>query len=164
MENVTRDNKQTDFPNREQFKSDAADVMDKAKQTGQQKLESGKETAADQAKKVAGVFEQASAQFQQSDLQTLADYSTSIANTIIKFSDDLRNRNIDDFLRDTHAVARRNPTMFLLGSVAVGFAISRFFKASAERPRQEFRPEIQHQGSESPISEKEFSPDTYKDL
>ena len=37
---------------------------------------------------------------------------------------------MDELIRDTRYLARREPGLFLAGSVALGFAISRFFKAS----------------------------------
>ena len=124
---------QRQLPNRERVKSDAAEVLGKAKEAGQQHLESGKQAAVNEAEKVAAVMEEASSKFRQNDLQTLADYASEIGLTIKTFADDLRHRSVDDLLKDTQALARRNPTAFLLGSVAIGVAISRFFKASAKR-------------------------------
>ena len=143
---------QRQLPNRERVKSDAAEVLGKAKEAGQQHLESGKQAAVNEAEKVAAVMEEASSQFKQNDLQTLADYASEIGLTIKTFADDLRHRSVDDLLKDTQALARRNPTAFLLGSVAIGVAISRFFKASAERQHGTFR------GSETvePLSTPDF--------
>jgi hypothetical protein len=135
-QNIMPDSKKSQIPERDRLKSDAAEVMEKAKDAGQQRLETGKQTAAEQAEKVAGVVEQASTQFRQSDLQSLADYAGQVGTSIKSLSEDLRNRSIDDLLKDTQALARRNPTIFLLGSVALGVAISRFFKASAERQHE----------------------------
>jgi hypothetical protein len=43
----------------------------------------------------------------------------------------LRERDVEEFARELGALARRNPGVFLAGSVAVGFGIARFFKARA---------------------------------
>jgi cytosine/adenosine deaminase-related metal-dependent hydrolase len=131
--NQTVHTPQSELPDRERLKSDAADVVEKAKQAGQQQLETGKQTAASQAEKVAAVVEQASSQFKEQNLQTLADYTSEIGSTIKSFSESLQNRSVEDLLKDVQSIARRNPTAFVLGSIAVGVAISRFFKASAER-------------------------------
>jgi hypothetical protein len=68
---------QRQLPNRERVKSDAAEVLGKAKEAGQQHLESGKQAAVTEAEKVAAVIEGASSQFKQHDLQTLADLCKS---------------------------------------------------------------------------------------
>jgi hypothetical protein len=127
------DTTRSQVPNREKVKSDTAEVLGKAKDAGQQQLESGKQAAVSQAEKVATVIEEASSQLRQSDMQTLADYASEIGTTIKSFSENLRNRSVDEIVRDIQDIARRNPTAFLLGSVAVGVAVSRFFKASAQR-------------------------------
>ena len=128
------------IPNREKVKTDAAEVVEKAQSAGKQKLEIGKTTAAEGADKIAGVIDQASKQLKENDLGTLADYANQVGSSIKSFSDQLRNRNVDELLRDAQTIARRNPTVFFLGSIAVGFAVSRFLKASADR---------QHEGDET---------------
>jgi hypothetical protein len=129
----------SELPNREKLKSDAAEVMQTAKDAGQQRLETGKKTAAEQADKVADVLEEASSRLQDSDLQSFAHYADQIASGVKTVSDTLRNRSIDDLLKDTQTVARRNPTLFFLGSVAVGIAFSRFLKASGERQHENYQ-------------------------
>jgi hypothetical protein len=128
-----QDRTKNQMPGRQQLKSDAADVIEKAKAAGEQKLESGKQTAAEQAEKVAGVIDEAAKQLSQNDLESLAGYTSQFGSNIKTFADQLRSRNIDDLLRDAQGLARRSPGAFVLGSVAVGFAISRFFKATANR-------------------------------
>jgi hypothetical protein len=46
-----------------------------------------------------------------------------------QLSGGLRERDVDEFARELGALARRNPGMFLAGSVALGFGVARFFKA-----------------------------------
>ena len=123
----------SDFPNRDKIRSDAVEVMDKAKTAGREQLESGKQTTASQAEKIADVIDHASSQLKENNLQTLADYASELGTTIKNFSEGLHNRSVDDLLVDIREIARRNPTAFILGSVVIGIGISRFFKASAER-------------------------------
>jgi hypothetical protein len=146
------------IPNREKLKSDTSEVVDKAKHAGQQQLDSGKQTAAAQVQKVAGAFDQASSQFRQDDLPKFAEYASEIGSTIKNFADNLQNRSIDDLVNETRALARRNPTMFLLGSIAIGVAASRFLKASAARPHQTYRSERAEPGRENvaPMSVTDF--------
>jgi hypothetical protein len=146
------------FPDREKLKSDTSEVMDKAKQAGEQRLGAGKQTAAAQAHKVAGVFDQASSQFRQDDLPKFAEYASEIGNSIKNFADNLQNRSINDLVEDTRGFARRNPAMFLLGSIALGVAVSRFLKASATHPQQRYESERiePHRESTPPMSLSDF--------
>ena len=123
----------SDFPNRDKIRSDAVEVMDKAKTAGREQLESGKQTTASQAEKIADVIEHASSQLKENNLQTLAGYAGELGTTIKNFSEGLHNRSVDELLLEIREIARRNPTAFLLGSIVIGVGISRFFKASAER-------------------------------
>jgi gas vesicle protein len=123
----------SDFPNRDKIRSDAVEVMDKAKTAGREQLESGKQTTASHAEKIADVIEHASSQLKENNLQTLADYASELGTTIKNFSEGLHNRSVDELVLEIREIARRNPTAFLLGSIVIGVGISRFFKASAER-------------------------------
>jgi hypothetical protein len=121
----------------ETLKSKATELTREAKQRGKQQLDTTKKAAADQAEKVAGVIEQASAELGRNDQQTLARYTAEFANSIKTLADNLSNRGIDELGTDAIKLARQNPTLFLLGSVGFGFALSRFIKASADREEKE---------------------------
>ena len=139
MENnqsVNTERNTSEIPSTEKVKADAIEVVDKAKSIGREQLESGKDTAAGQAEKVANVIEQAASQLKENNLRSLADYTSEIGATIKSFSDRLQNRSVDELVTDIRDMARRNPTAFVLGSVVIGIGISRFFKASAERRHQ----------------------------
>jgi hypothetical protein len=122
---------------RETLKSKATELTQEAKQRGKEQLDTTKRAAADQAQKVAGVIEQASAELGRNDQQTLAHYTAELANSIKTLADNLSNRGVDELGTDAIKLARQNPTLFLLGSVALGFALSRFVKASADRAEKE---------------------------
>ena len=55
----------TEIPNKEQITADASEVVEKAKNIGREQIESGKQTAASQAEKVANVIEQAASQLKK---------------------------------------------------------------------------------------------------
>lgn len=122
--------------NRDKIKADVMGVVDKAKTAGREQLESGKHAAASQAAKVATVIEESSSQLKENNLQPLADYASELGTTIKKFSEGLHNRSVDDLVTDVREMARRNPAVFLLVSVAIGIGVSRFLKASAHREHE----------------------------
>lgn len=110
----------------------ASEAVAGAKQKGKAHLEAGKEAVAEQAESLAGAIGTAARQLEEQN-QSLAGYASELADSVGRLADSLRNRSLDELAADTQALARRNPTLFLLGSVAVGVALSRFMKASAKR-------------------------------
>ena len=117
----------------EKVKSEATGVAQDVKRQGQEQFETRKQTAADQTEKLAGVVDRVSEELKGQNQESLADYAGQLAGSMKNFADNLRQRNLDELVNDTQQLARSNPTLFLMGSVAVGIALSRFFKASADR-------------------------------
>ena len=117
----------------DKVKSEAAGVAQDVKRQGQDQFEARKHTAADQTEKLAGVVDRVSEELKGQNQESLADYTGQLAGSMKNFADSLRQRNLDELVNDTQQLARRNPTLFLMGSVAVGIALSRFLKASAAR-------------------------------
>jgi hypothetical protein len=114
------------------MKNEAAGAAQDVKRQGQEQFEAGKETAANQTEKLAGVVDRISEELKGQDQESLADYAGQLAGSMKSFADSLRQRNLDELVRDTQQLARNNPTLFLMGSVAVGIALSRFLKASTQ--------------------------------
>lgn len=113
------------------LKQTASEVTERATQKGKQKLEQGKNVAADQAERLSQAVERAAEQFD--DDGTLTGYAHKLAGGMQSFAETLRNRSIDDIASEVQGLARRNPTAFILGSLVVGVAIGRFLKASPQR-------------------------------
>jgi hypothetical protein len=130
MEEQTNETR-TQSSDGDSLKSRATELAQEAKQRGQNQLDTTKKAAADQVQKVADVVEQASAELGRHDQQSFARYTNEFANRIKTLADTLNNRSIDELGTDALNLARKNPTLFLLGSVAIGFALSRFVKASS---------------------------------
>jgi hypothetical protein len=107
-------------------------ITDRLKDDSKQKIESTKRSAADQIDQVAQALNRAGEELNQSQ-PTLANYASQFASSVSTFANRLRDGNMDELISDTREFARRNPGMFLLGGVAVGFALSRFLKASGEQ-------------------------------
>jgi hypothetical protein len=117
----------------DKLKTEAGGVAANLKNQGAEHFESGKRTAADQTEKLAEVVGRAAQELRGQDQQSLADYAGQLAGGMKNFAESLRERSLDDLVRDTHKLARNNPTLFVTGSVVIGIALSRLLKASAER-------------------------------
>ena len=128
-------------------KSEAAAVAQDVRRQGQEQFEARKQTAADQTEKLAGAVERISEELKDQDQESLADYAGQLAGGMRNFAESLRQRNLDELVRDTQQLARDNPTLFLMGSVAVGIALSRFLKASSQRSGASRHDESEFYGS-----------------
>jgi hypothetical protein len=125
-------NESTDTSTTARAGSRAANLKQRIKQDGKEKIETGKRAAADQIAEIADAIDLAGSQLDQSQ-PTLANYATQLANGVGTFATRLREDSIEDIYRDVRQLASRHPGMFLLGSVAVGLVAARFMKASAEQ-------------------------------
>jgi hypothetical protein len=94
------------------------------KEDGRRTLEQRKRSAAERVDGIAQALERSGAQFSEAE-PTLADLASRLAGTVGNLATRLRD--------ETRALARRNPGLFIAGSVVVGFVLVRFVKASAQR-------------------------------
>ena len=87
-----------------------------------------KSTVADEVKDVAMALRRASADLRDGSAQERT--FGQIASTLADASDALRNKDLGQILQAASRVARDNPVLFLGGAAVLGFAVSRFAKAS----------------------------------
>jgi hypothetical protein len=73
------------------------------------------------------------------DSSTVSNYGHSMADMMRRFAGGLREHEIEEFASQLAVFARRSPATFLAGSVALGFGVSRFLKATSQRPADEYR-------------------------
>lgn len=84
---------------------------------------------------VAESIDAAAAHLSQEDMTRLSGYVHDIAQALSGVSRDLRDKSGDEMLQDVKQLAHRNPALFLGGSVAIGFGLSRFARATRSRER-----------------------------
>ena len=104
-------------------------VADRLKEEGKQRLERGKSTAADQVDHVASALRSAGSEL--GGQTTLGGYAEELAESIGRFGTRLRDGSIEELASDMQAAARRNPTLFVAGGLALGIVLARRVKASA---------------------------------
>lgn len=146
MEGPNSPRRMSDSGTTEKIKKDAADATQDVKQQAREQVDVHKDNVADKTRSVAAAVERVAQEFRHEDQQSLAQYAGELAGEMKNFADNLRGRSVDELLRDTQEFARRNPAAFLLGSVAVGFALTRFAKASAQ-PSSDRRHTPTHAGT-----------------
>ena len=77
----------------------------------------------------AGVLRRAARDGSGAD-SPVARIAESAADNLQRFSDSLRERDLDGLLRDAESFARRQPALFIGAAALVGFLAVRFLKAS----------------------------------
>lgn len=98
---------------------------------GKEQLEAQESRAADTMDKVAEATDAAAEELaNRSETAALSQYVSEIADGIGNLSSSLRQKNTDELIHDASELARNNAGLFLLGSVAIGFGLSRIAKAN----------------------------------
>lgn len=97
-----------------------------------EKAEAGQHQLAEGADALADAIDAAASNLDEHDREGLARYARKLSSDISKAAGHIEGRSVDELAADAKKLARNNPALFMLGSIAVGFGLSRFFKASAE--------------------------------
>jgi len=113
----------------DEVKAKASEAVDGAKADADQRLNDASKPVDDFSQAVDAAAEQLSDQ----DRESLAGYARQLSGSIGELAENLQSKSIDDLANDAKALARNNPNGFLLGSIALGFGLSRFAKASGSR-------------------------------
>jgi hypothetical protein len=122
----------------QQAKDKVAEEARRAKEDVQARARAEAESAsargAEEVDRFAQAVEATASSLREEDMDGLATYASDLSERMAKFAGNLRERSPEQLAADARSLARDNPTAFLVGSVALGFGLSRFFKASAPQP------------------------------
>ena len=123
------------------IKKETAQLADEAKDTtrkqAEKQFEKGQDAVASQVDTLSSAVDEAANALKEED-HPLGHYTREIADSMSGLSEKISNSSIDELAHDTRKLARENPGLFMLGSIAIGVAASRFFKASADRDSREY--------------------------
>lgn len=119
----------------------AADIADMAKQAAASAINSAanganaqvdaaRSSAADEVSNVASALRTAAEEMRTGSSQERA--IGQIAESLADASDALRDKDLNTVVSDVSEFARKHPLVFLGGAALIGFAASRFAKASGE--------------------------------
>lgn len=114
----------------------ASTVSDKARETAsaaasqaRQRADGAKRGVADEVSNVASALRTAAGELREGSPQERT--FGQIAEGLADASDSIRNKDLGEMASDVSNFARRNPLVFLGGAALLGFAASRFVKASS---------------------------------
>jgi len=120
----------------ERAKREAADLAGAARERGREKLEGAKRRAADETDRMADAVETTAQRLDSDGGEAIGGYGHTLAAMMRRLAGGLRERDIDEFAGELATFARRQPGAFIAGSVALGFGVSRFLKASSLREHE----------------------------
>ena len=113
---------------------DAGALLDDAREHGARQYEQYRDLAAEQLDSLVEGAQSAASALEGKDSLGLAQYMAQLASGLGDFADQVRDNSIEDLVHKGAQLARDNPTLFLAGSVAIGFGLSRFLRASSSHP------------------------------
>ncbi len=115
----------------EEGKEQVTTMAQDAKSSVQQRAEAAKTHAADETDKAAEAFHDAADRMDDGSLQERV--MGQIADGISTATDQLRSKDMSTAFDDLTRLARKHPVAFLGGAALLGFAVTRFAKASDDR-------------------------------
>lgn len=110
---------------------EAGAALSDAKQQGAEQYEHLRDLATDQIDSLVDSAQSAASALEGKDTLGLSQYLGQLASGLGTFADQVRDKSAEELLHKGAQLARDNPAVFLAGSVAIGFALSRFLRASA---------------------------------
>jgi hypothetical protein len=124
----------------EQVKEKAGEIAQRAQEQAKSTLNSQKTNAAQDLGTVAEVFRETGQQLREREhyamADTVAQYTEKLADQVDHFSQQLRNKDIEELIYDVGNMARRQPALFLGGAFAAGILVARFLKSSSRRQEE----------------------------
>lgn len=111
----------------------AREVGEQAKVQARGALDQQARTAADKLDHIADSVKAAAERLEQEDDTGLSQYVSGMAGSLGELAEGLRSKNVDELVRDVRQMAQRNPALFITGSIAMGFGLARFARASSQR-------------------------------
>jgi hypothetical protein len=114
----------------ERVRDQASHATGQAQEQAQAFLSEQKEVAAEHISGVAKVLHDTVDQLRQRSPGAVTDYAERAADGLDSVADALREQDLRTLVGQVEGFARRQPVLFLAGSVAIGFALARFLKSS----------------------------------
>ena len=118
---------------KQKAREDMEDVKQEMGGMARDKARAGQHQIKDGAEALSDAIDAAASNLDDHDREGLARYARKLSGDIANAAERIEGRSVDELAGDAKRLARDNPALFMLGSIAVGFGLSRFFKASAER-------------------------------
>lgn len=114
-------------------------MVGKVKERATAQLSSQKGKATEGLDTIAQAVRHTTQQLRADDHGAMAEYIDKAAEQLERFSSRLREKDVNELLRDAQQLARRQPAVFIGGSFALGLLAARFIKSSQRNTRDAYR-------------------------
>jgi hypothetical protein len=128
---TTREGHSTTHGGEDSGESVVAEFIEAARSAAESLLQEQKNQVAERVSGVAGALRGAGDSLGRSQLEVMGRYVHQAAEQVDSLSRTLRNRRWGELITDTEDLARRQPTLFVLGAVATGFVVGRLLWTSS---------------------------------
>jgi hypothetical protein len=122
-------------PIRDEHGNDGRDLKGALRDRSMEQLEGVKGQFAESAERVAAAVDKTADELEGDGDDAVSGIGHSLASVMRQLAGGLRDRDVEQFAVELGSLARRNPGVFLAGSVALGFGVARFFKARTPERR-----------------------------
>ena len=134
------------------LKEGVTEALGDARQQADVQFGQYRDTAADQIEALAQGAKSFVSEIESKDTLGMSDYLADMAESMSGLAGNLRGKSAEQLLHDAANLARSNPTLFIAGSVALGFGLSRFLKAGTSAAYTTTRDSDLAMGSSNPPS------------
>lgn len=107
-----------------------AGLMDKLRNGAASQLGAQKDRATDGVSSVTQAVRQSTQQLRDNRHDIIAQYVEKTVDQIDRFTEQLKQKDVSELMRDTQRFARRNPAVFVGAAFGVGMVAARFLKSS----------------------------------
>jgi hypothetical protein len=115
----------------EHLKEDVTEAIEGVRQQADAQFGQYRDTAADQIEALAKGAKSVVSELESKDTLGMSDYLADMADSMSGLAGNLRGKSAEQLLHDGAELARSNPGLFIAGSIALGFGLSRFLKAGS---------------------------------
>ncbi|WP_095196142.1 hypothetical protein [Pseudomonas sp. Irchel 3A7] len=113
------------------LKEDVTEALGGVREQADAQFGEYRDTAADQIEALAKGAKSFVSELEEKDTLGMSDYLSDMAESMSGLAGSLRGKSAEQLLHDAAELARSNPTLFIAGSIALGFGLSRFLKAGS---------------------------------
>lgn len=114
-------------------KSAASEIAGATQRRASDTFTENRDNVANEIEGLAHAADVAAEDLQGHQQYALSEYVTQFASSIGELANNLRHKSIDELIHEAEGIARRNPVLFIGGSIAIGLGLARFAKASSHR-------------------------------
>lgn len=120
-----------------EVKQQAGAAIDDVKRQATDAANERKEGVAERLHGVASALRDSGQQFEKHQESAVAEYVHTAADQVDQFAGYLETRDVGEIWKGVQEMARRQPELFIVGSLAAGFFLGRFLKSTQSRSPQD---------------------------